>query len=162
MACNCTDSNLVDDLVPCIDELRKDLHQGMGTRPYEVCFIRRKWNGCVVGDGQYTDTVLEACPRPHVHPFSSLKYQQEPCGLDEAGYVKVTEVSLSYTFHDIVACEADEGVEHLIKIQSDATHGGPPRYFVHARPPYIDKEKTFGWVLYLEHVETGDCPEESS
>ncbi len=87
-----------------------------------------------------------------------MEYQQEPCGLDEAGFVKVTQVSLCYNHDDVLACEAPDGVEYLIKIDEGHGQGNPPRYFVHAKPPYDDREKSVGWVMYLTHVETGDCP----
>jgi len=151
-------TNLLDCLIDVVDDIRRDMHTDMGTRAYTLTFVSRLWSGSDIGEGTFVDTEVIADPRPLVHPFASMEYQQEPCGLDEAGFVKVTQLSLCYNHADILACEAPSRTEYLIKIDEGQGQGNPPRYFVYAKPPYADRVKTIGWVLYLAHVETGECP----
>lgn len=150
-------NNLLDCLIPCVDEIRRDMHEMAGTRAYRMFFVRRQWSGKRIGEGVSTDTEVEIDPRPLIHPFASMEYQQEPCGLDEAGFLKVTQVSLCYDHEDILGCEAPSGVEFLIKLTEGNGQNSPIRYFVHEKPPYEDRVKTVGWILYLAHVETLPC-----
>lgn len=151
-------NNLLDCLIPCVDDIRRDVHTDMGTRAYRMFFVRRQWSGKDVGEGTPTDTEVEVDPRPLIHPFASMEYQQEPCGLDEAGFLKVTQVSLCYNHEDVLACEAPRGTEFLIRLDEGNGQGSPSKYFVHEKPPYEDRHKTVGWIMYLVHVETVECP----
>ena len=153
-------TSLVDDLLEVIDELRSDLNTDMGSRAYRLYAVKRRWSGGFVGDGDYFDNEVELAPQPLVHPFKSssdLSYNQEPCGLDEAGFIKVTEVSLRWSFEDLLACEAEEGTQHLLKITEAHGQKQPARYFSHEKPPYPDRVDTIGWVLSLVHLETEPC-----
>ncbi len=150
-------NNLLDCLIPCVDEIRSDIHEVAGTRAYRMFFVTRQWSGKQIGEGSSTDTEVEVYPRPKIYPFASMEYQQEPCGLDEAGFLKVTQVSLCYNHEDILGCEAPTGVEYLIRLDEGHGQGSPSRYFVHEKPPYEDRIKTVGWIMYLTHVETSAC-----
>jgi hypothetical protein len=142
---------LVDSLVPdVIDGLRRELHPLFGVRAFDVSLVTRSWSGGEIGRGDPSDTEVLIDPQPLVHPFSSMDFEMEPCGLDEAGWVKLTEVSLTYTHDELLAGAALDGVEHLIKISEAHGQGQPDRFFVHKRPPYPDRIKDMGWVLYLE------------
>lgn len=140
---------LVDDLVTTIDELRNDLHTQFGVRAYRVYRVTRTWLGSMVGDGVSTDVEVELSPQPLVHPFASLSNRLDACGLQEAGYVDVTEVSLTYTYAELGTAEAPMGTQYLIKIAEAHGQAQPSRYFVHASPPYPDRIKDMGWVLSL-------------
>ena len=145
---------LVDDLVTdVIDGLRDELHPAFGVRAFRVFTVARVWSGGFVGEGSFTDTEVELTPQPLVHPFTSLRRDQEPCGYDQAGMVKLTEVSLTYTQDDLLACESPEATQHLIKIVEAHGQAQAPKYFVHAKSPYPDRVKDMGWVLHLELVE---------
>ena len=149
---------LIDDLVTdVIDGLRSELHPLFGVRAFNVSTVVRTWSGGSVGDGTFTDVEVVLDPQPLVHPFTSFRRDMEPCGFDDAGGVKLTEVSLSYTYTELLACPAPTGSEHLIKITEAHGQGSPVRYFVHKRQPYPDRIKDMGWVLQLELVET-ICP----
>jgi len=142
---------LVDSLVTdVIDGLREDLHPQFGVRAYRVFTILRTWSGRSVGEGTKVDTEVELRPQPLVHTWDGLKYDLEPCGLNLDGEVKLTEVSLTYT-----EAELDGGItlgrnqQWLIRI--DEGHGQETRskFFLHTKPPFIDREKDMGWVLWL-------------
>jgi hypothetical protein len=107
----------------------------------------------MVGDGAYTDVETELSPQPLVHPYRSLSNRLEPCGLNEAGYVEVTEVSLTYTYAELGADETAMGVQNLIKITEAHGQAQPARYFVHNNPPYPDRIDDMGWVFNLVKAE---------
>lgn len=148
---------LVDDLVTdVIDGLRDELHPAFGVRAFRVYTVVRSWSGGRVGDGDYTDVETELTPQPMVHPFSSLRREQEPCGYNDAGAVKLTEVSLTYTQDELLACEAPMGSQHLIKITEAHGQEQGTKYWVHTKSPYPDRVRDMGWVVWLELVED-DC-----
>jgi len=145
---------LVDSLVDeVIDGLREDLHPAFGVRAYRTFTVRRDWSGAIAGQGQATETVVELRPQPRVLIWDGLRYSMEPCGLDEAGEIRLTEVSFTYT-----QAELDGGgdlpstSEWLIRI--DEAHGQEQRsrYYQHTRPPFADREKDMGFVLFLRAV----------
>lgn len=148
---------LVDDLVTdVIDGLRSELHPAFGVRAFRVFTVVRTWSGGAVGRGTSSDVEVELDPQPLVHPFTSLRRDQEECGFDMAGAVKLTEVSLTYTQAELLACEAPEGAQHLIKVTEAHGQLQGTKYFVHKKTPYPDRVKDMGWVVYLELVED-DC-----
>lgn len=145
---------LIDSLIEdVVDGLRDELHPQFGVRPFRVYTVTRVWSGGYEGEGEFTDTEVELTPQPKVHPFSDLRRTQEPCGFDMAGAVKLTEVSLTYTQAELLACEAPAGTQHLIKIAEAHGQAQAPKYFGHARAPYPDRDKDIGWVLYLTLIE---------
>lgn len=149
---------LVDDLVETVDELRQDLADGLGTRMFRVYTVVRTWEGSRVGEGEYTDTEVEILPPPFVAQWfeeaKMLHYEQELCGINEAGYIELREVSLSYTYEDLLAhAPAEENVQHLIKLTERHGQGQPVRYFVHSKPPMPDRDRRMGWTCQLTVVD---------
>jgi len=144
---------LVDDLVTdVIDGLRAELHPAFGVRAFRVYTVVRTWSGLEVGLGDPTDEEVELVPSPLVHPFV-FQREQEPCGFDIAGMVKITEVSLTYTQAELLACEAPEGVQYFIKIVEGQGQEQAAKYFGHSKAPYPDRVKDMGWILWLEAIE---------
>lgn len=145
---------LVDSLVEdVIDGLREDLHPAFGVRAYRVYTVFREWSGGIMGKGQATETVVELRPQPRVLAWDGLQYSMEPCGLDESGEIKLEEVSLTYT-----QAELDGGgslassSEWLIRVDEGHGQEQRSRYYQHTRPPFVDREKNMGWILWLRAV----------
>lgn len=149
---------LVDSLVTdVIDGLRGDLHPQFGVRPYRVFAVRRSWTGGEIGVGAPLDRETELEPQPRVQNLG--RYEQTPGGINESGEVKVTEVSLTYSFEELTGegAQLSAGEEWLIRIDDGAGQGNPSRWFTHARPPFVDREKDMGWVLYLRTLDQPGC-----
>ncbi len=155
---------LVDDLTELVDDLRGDLNTEFGTRAYRVYTVARVWDEGAIGMGVSTETETELTPQPVVKPYvDSLGYSLEPCGLDEAGFVRVEEISLTYTQEELTGKPVDtngaegstvEGTQWIIRIRE--AHGQLQSYkdFKLQSPPYPDRlPKTFGWILKLIKAE---------
>lgn len=146
---------LVDGLVADIDDLR-GLADEFGTRPYRLFAVTRSWDGDDVGEGDSHDDLVELTPPPKVEPFLELGYKLQPCGIDEAGVVRLTEVSLSNTLQDLVGYPPggalDGGVERVFLLRENYGQAQPDRVFYLDRAPAPDREKTIGWVLWLRKV----------
>lgn len=143
---------LVDSLVPTVDSLRGDLHAAFGVRHFRVFVVSRTWSGGLPGLGTFTDVEEEILPRPMVEPFTELKYKLEPCGLTEAGYVKLSEISLAYSEPDLVG-ESEEDTQILWRISEGQGQNTATRYFFPKGPPYPDRIKTIGWLIGLMRVQ---------
>jgi len=145
---------LVDGLVEdVIDGLREDLHPAFGVRAYRVFTVERSWSGSMIGQGQATDVVRELRPQPRVLVWDGLRYSMEPCGLDEAGEIKLTEVSITYTQAEIDGGGAlRPNQEWLIRVSEAHGQAQRDRYYQHTRPPFVDREKDMGWILWLRAV----------
>jgi hypothetical protein len=150
------DDVLVDSLVvDLIDDLRGELHPEFGVRPYALVVIRRVWDGDAVGEGSYHDVETEILPQPRIWNFGSL--EQEPGGTNERGEVKITEVSLTYTESELVGEGLGDNEEWLFRIDEAHGQGSRSRLFKLNRPPFVDREKDMGWVLYLRHIDQAGC-----
>lgn len=144
-------TNLVDSLLPTVDELR-GLNEDFGARAYRVSTVRRTWSGSIAGEGDPADVETEITPVPKVHTWGGFELDLARCGLEELGEIKLTEVSLTYTDAEITGGAIAANEEWLIKVATDHGQASPVRYFQHTRPPFVDREKTIGWVLWLRSV----------
>lgn len=145
---------LVDSLVPdVIDGLREDLHPAFGVRAYRVYRVIRTWSGKVVGEGRHTDDAAELRPQPRVSVWSGLRYVQATCGIRELGDVQLTEVSLTYTAEQLEPRTLRANQEAFFAIGEANGQGTPLRVWAHTAPPFIDREDSFGWVMFLRRVE---------
>lgn len=90
------DGLLGDVLVGVVDDIRREIRAALGTRPYRVAIVTRRWSGARCGEGTPTDTVLELDPAPMVTDLSA-RIDLRPMGRDEEGDILLTEVSLRYT-----------------------------------------------------------------
>lgn len=144
---------LVDDLVPLIDELRGDLHPEFGVRAYRVFACKRVSSGRFPGEGKASIVdVGEILPQPRVWTWDGLRWGLEACGLNEMGEIKLTEISLTYTDADLTGGDLPGNVQWMFRLEEAHGQGTPPRFFVHVRPPFIDREKDMGWVAWLKFV----------
>lgn len=145
---------LVDSLVPTVDQLRDELHAAFGVRHFRVHVVQRTWSGLLPGLGTFTDTEVELTPRPLVEPFTAFTYKLEPCGLLEAGYIKISEISLTYTEDELGAPDApQENVQYLWKLSEGHGQSTATRYFALKDPPYPDRIKNIGWQVRLVRVQ---------
>lgn len=150
-----SDAVLVDSLVAdVIDGLREDLHPAFGVRAYRTYRVIRTFPGERVGDGVGVDDVAELRPQPRVQVWNGLRWEMGACGVLEMGEVKLTEVSLTYTQAQLTG-GAELGKNQQLFIGLAEAHGqGQSRaLFVHARPPFVDREKDMGWVLWLQRAQ---------
>lgn len=147
-------SVLVDSLVPdVIDGLREDLHPAFGVRAYRCYRVIRTWTGKDIGEGVYTDDASELRPQPRVAQWDGLKYVQATCGVRELGDVKLSEVSLTYSAEQLEPRTLGRNQESFYALGEANGQASPLRLWAHTTPPFIDREKTMGWVMHLRRVE---------
>lgn len=147
--------NLVDDLIPdVIDGIRADLHPTLGVRQFRVFTVVRTYTGSVIGEGDFTEVETELVPQPLVQPYKT-RLQLEDCGIDEAGFIVLREISLTYTEAEVSGPPSDPDTEDfLIKI-TDAHGQAIPDTFWHlVARPYPDRLKDMGWTMKLEPAST--------
>lgn len=149
---------LVDSLVvDVIDGLRGDLHPQFGVRPFHVWTVLREWSGETQGEGDYTDVEVELEPQPRVWNWTGYRWDLTKAGLDDIGEIKVTEVSLSNTYAELTGGTLAANQQWFIKLTEAYGQLQPARYFSHFRPPFPDREKDMGWVLWLRPANVPGC-----
>jgi len=145
---------IVDSLVTdVIDGLREELHPQFGVRAYRVYTVKQTWSGKVVGEGAVSEVVSEIRPQPKVLEWGdSLRLDLKNCGLDEIGEIRLIEWSLTYTQAEVDGGPLGKNQAWFIRIGE--AHGQASRDFetVHNRPPFIDREKNMGWVVWVRPV----------
>ena len=75
------------------------------------------------------------------------------CGLRELGDVQLSEVSLTYTAEQLEPRTLSAKQELFYAIGEANGQGSPLRVWVHTAPPFIDREKTMGWLVFLRRSE---------
>lgn len=138
---------LIDDLVPVIDELRADLHPQFGVRPFRCFVVTRRWDGQQVGEGSYKDTIIELTPQPRVLQWDGYKWVLLAQGTHEDGRIRMTEVSLTYTYAQIVQLNLQPNEQFFYVLTDAYGQASERRYLRPARPPFPDREKDMGWVI---------------
>ena len=152
---------LVDDLVEDIDELRADLNGSFGVRAFRCYSVLRSWAGQQVGEDDYTDVVTEITPQPRVRQWDGYKWVLLAAGVHEDGVIRLTEVSLTYTFAELAPPDTLRPNLQFFYVLVDAYgQSNDPRVLRVAKPPFPDREKDIGWVLDLMdmNLEVGQFP----
>jgi hypothetical protein len=153
-------TTLVDELVPdVIDGIRGDLHPELGVRQFRVYVVTRTYASGIIGEGTYTDVEIELDPQPLVLPYSDrlgAGFKMEPCGIDTADWVKLKEISMTYTEAELgsYAVEFPAGDEIFIKITDAYGQGIPTTYWRHHVRPFNDRIKDMGWQCTLKSTST--------
>ncbi len=140
---------LVDSLVPdVIDGLRDTLQPEFGIRAYRAYRVIRTWTGKVSGEGLPSDLTHELRPQPRVMVWNGRHYEQATAGLRDLGEIRLSEISLTYTESQLRP-KVGRNVEVYIGLTEANGQGTAGRLFGHERAPFIDREQTMGWMLYL-------------
>jgi hypothetical protein len=161
-------NNLIDSLVDVIDDLRGSLHPQFGVRPFRVYTVLRQWTGGMVGAGDFIDTIVELTPQPRVHQWDGYKWVLLAAGTHEDGKIRLTEVSLRYTYSEIAPSDMQFDSEKFLRnrqffyVLADAYgQQSKSRYLRVSKPPFPDREKDIGWVVDLMdmNIERGKDPD---
>lgn len=143
---------LVDDLLDVIDDVRGDLHPALGVRQYRVFTVLRTWSGEERGAGSFSEVETELLPQPLVEAFhESLGPRLVPAGLDDAGFIRLRELSLTYTAAEISGPPLDANQEWVIRLRDAYGQGEPQRDFV-VKGTYPDRLKDIGWTVSLSRA----------
>lgn len=149
---------LVDSLVAdVIDGLRGELHPAFGVRSYRLFTVLRQWTGKTAGEGTSTDTEDEILPQPLIEPWegvgSGLQLDLKTCGMDEIGQITVREVSLTYTEDDLRGpASLARNQQWFLKLTDAHGQGTRQKYFIHGKPPYVDRVRDMGWIMWLREA----------
>lgn len=148
---------LVDDLLGVIDDVRGDLHPALGVRQYRVFTVLRTWDGEERGAGIFTEVEDELLPQPLVEAFvDSLNDRLLAAGLDEAGYIRLRELSLTYTAAEIKGPVLAPNQEWLVRLRDAYGQGEPQRDFT-VKGLYPDRIKDIGWTVSLSRASDAEA-----
>jgi hypothetical protein len=150
--------NLIDsDLLDCLDEIRGEINPEIGLRQYRVYSVLRSWSGGERGAGTFTEVETELTPQPLVESFvDSMGGKLMSAGLDEAGLVRLREVSLTYTAAEIKGGTLEPHEQWLIRLKDAYGQGEPTRDFV-VKGLYPDRLKDIGWVVSLARASDAEA-----
>ena len=142
-------NNFVDSLIGIVDDVRKDIKEGLGFRQFNVHLVTVTRTNMRAGDPRnktVTETLMD--PLPRVNPYRTAN-KLEACGLDEAGVVEVTEISMTYTEDELTGKSLGKDVEFYWKISDAQGQATCTRYFTVERDPYPERECCPQWKILL-------------
>lgn len=146
--------NIIDDLLPVVDDLRGDILPIAGVRQFRVFVVTRTYQGGHRGEGEYTDDATEITPSPAVAFDDTHRFDLRPTGRDEEGEVKISEISLArYVEEDLMPYKVDQNVEFFWRLDDGQGQSIRSRAYKPIKPPMADREKTIGWTVSLRRAE---------
>lgn len=149
-----------DALVGVVDRIRGAVHGAMGTRPYRVSIVTRRWSGDRTGVGTPTDSVVVIEPTPEVVRGGTNNFG--PAGAEGKNSVTLREVSLRYTEAELYPKGNPANVETVYMLER--TFGGDPNasqeFFVVENSPTPERGDKpgdrIGWLIKLHEVQGFD------
>lgn len=99
---------LGDALIDVVDGIRRCVHSALGTRPYRVEIVTRRWSGRRRGEGSYKDSILVLDPVPSVDRHTNDRLG--PAGREHSGTIKMSQISLRYSYEELMP-KADDRTE---------------------------------------------------
>lgn len=138
-----------------LDQIRDAVHGALGTRTYRVFVVRRTWSEGRVGGGQATDVELELVPRPLVERVNHERLG--PAGREHEGDIRLTEVSLSYSYQELdPKVSAANGEESFYRVQNVGGNGELDGFYVIDGEPLPrrgdNKKDNFDWYVHLRRT----------
>lgn len=153
------DSTLLGDaLVDVVDDVRRSIHGALGTRPWDVTIVTRRWSGDVAGVGTPSMNFLTLDPPPKVQRVT--KDRMGPAGRESAGQVTMTNVSLRYSLDELQP-SGGARVEYAYRLTDAHGQRSRTRWFVLSAEPVQrrgDKEgdETDWYILLNETAAMGN------
>ena len=149
---------LADELVGVVDDIRRDIHGALGTRPWAIDIVNRSWSGQKRGVGVPTTRILRLDPTPRVERVT--KDRMGPAGREAAGSVVLSEVSLRYSEAELQPSVAT-GNEIAYRLTELRGQKQVPKYYVLSAAPVPrrgDKvsDNTDWYILLHETSDMGD------
>lgn len=90
------DSGILSDrLIEVVDNIRRAIHGRLGTHPFRVYQVVRRWSGGRLGLGTPQDSIFTPDPQPTVK--KSSKFRHGPGGFEKRFDCVLTGLSLRYT-----------------------------------------------------------------
>lgn len=118
---------LADKLIGVVDDIRRKVHGALGTLPYVVSIVTRRWSGGRLGVGTYVDSRVELDPQPRVK--CSLSVHTAPGGSESGGGAILTGVSLRYTEAEIWGKGVGGDSEQVWMLEEAHSQGQAPTYY---------------------------------
>lgn len=146
------DSSVKDILVPILDDVRTVVASVVGNRAWRVYRVVRTWSGGEPGSGTATDVATEITPIPVTTEMDKLRRRQEPQGLEEAGMVELSLITLNYLESELRPTPA-ANAELLYKLTDAHGQGQADRWFTIAAGPTPDRKGSPGWLMTLRKAE---------
>lgn len=148
---------LVDRMAQKADSIRDNLHEKFGVRAFDVKLVTRTWDGGGIGLGSSTDAAVTLDPKPMVESWNGQKWVPFQFGLVNEGKIRITEVSLTYTYEELTKETAVGSASCLAANQEffwqiEGAHGQlfPAVAYMLDGRPYPDRIETIGWVVILK------------
>lgn len=150
-------SNVLDGLVPVVDEIRASVHATLGSRQHKVTLVKRSWSGGRVGAGTPSFTQQQLVAPPPLLAKWGVNGRLIPCGLEEEGEIVIVEVSLTYTEPELYLPALAGGEEFYYRIEDNHGQGIRKRGFVPGGPPQPIRSgeeglpmHPLGWMVTLK------------
>lgn len=146
-------SKLGDKLIDVVDNVRRKIHAKLGTRPWTVAIVTRRWSGEQAGLGTATVSVLELDPVPHVS--RTARDRLGPAGREASGSVVLTGVSLRYSEAEL-APKVDNRTEVAYRLTEGHGQRQKTRWFVLSASPVPRRGDSPGdgtdWYIVLNET----------
>lgn len=146
-------SLLSDVLVDVVDCIRRTVHDALGTRPFKVSIVTRRWSGQRRGEGTPTVTVLTLDPTPSVS--KNTRDRLGPAGREPSGSSRMTGVSLRYSMDELMP-RADSRTEFAYVVTDAHGQRQRPRWFIPAGDPVARRGDQPGdgtdWYIVLNET----------
>jgi hypothetical protein len=146
-------TNLVDDLVPTVDDLRAELYTDFGVRQFHTYMVRRVWGDTYVGRGAMKVTQKQnLVPDPDV--VLEDTHSLTPGGLQATGTATLHEVSLAYSQNQLLGEPLANNEEFHFLVVDALGQGIARRLFIPQDHPVTSRDKELGWSVKIRLTDT--------
>ena len=114
--------NPVDAISGAADRIRMRVHERMGSRPYRVSIVIRRWSGEKTGEGTYVDEVKVLSPTPEIVRGGTNRLG--PGGQEGTNRVTIRDVSFAYTEAELYPKDLPANAELVYMLERQ--FGGAP------------------------------------
>jgi len=151
---------LIDDLVVDLDELKGELYADLGMRAFDVQVVVRTWTGETIGDGEASDQFLTLQPPPEVRSFDGYRWVLLAQGYNASGEIRITDVSLAYTYEQLTGCPAGESLgqnqQLFYRLVEAHGQGQEERLLRLKAPPAVDRAENMCWEIRCVNANAPD------
>jgi hypothetical protein len=145
-------NNILDDLLPVVDDLRSDAKSNFGTVSRRVYIVTRTYQG-TRQDGYFSETQIELTPPPDIKHMPDNEFVMNGSGKFSKGDVLLMRISLQFSEDQLLPRNPPPNQKNYVRMVDAHGENALDRLYHIKDKPIMDRHNTIGWIMHCTEIQ---------